>query len=54
MSNGYEIHKYYNAYGTLFWKRAGVYLKKWTLEGLPLVSYCEVPEGGFSEVNKKL
>ena len=39
MQNDYEIHKYYNKYGTLSCKGSDVCLWKWALESLQLVSY---------------
>lgn len=50
MPNGYEIYKYCNTYGVVSEKRADVYLEKYALEGLALVSYSEVLQERLSEI----
>ena len=46
MLNDWEIYKYYNKYGTLYWKGPEVFLWKWALQ---LVSYYKVIEGWLSK-----
>lgn len=50
MPNGCEIYKYYNTYGVVPEKRADLYLEKYALEGLALVSYYEVLQERLSEI----
>lgn len=50
---GDEIQKYYNEHSALVWKRPEACLWKQVLEGLQLMSYCEVTDGCLSEIRWK-
>ena len=48
------MNKDYNNYGTLLWKSPEFCLWNWLLEGVQLVSHCDMVEGGLSENGGKV